>query len=161
MLPKEEFVARLVSQGIDADIASSIYNRSAKKDKEKKPGRKIPPEAFNRPKKYVGRLEITEVCQTCGGQFTHNIITQIDPNKPQETRVVVSVCSGCIPFYRNMSQDQLIGLILLKDHPDIGYRMLSNKLQIKLALKRSPEEIINSKLELEPAQDDRYLKPQY
>lgn len=159
-MTKEEFVAKLASQGIDGDIAASMYDRSVKKDSEKK-GRRVPSEAFSHAKKHIGRLEITEICQTCGGKFTHNIVTQIDPNKPQNTEVAVGVCSGCIPFYRTMSQDQLISLLILKDHPDIGFRMLSNRQQIKIALKREPVDLINARSELEPAQDARYLKPQH
>lgn len=160
MQERDEFINKLVSHGIDADIAASMYDRASKNDNEKK-GKRIPRAAFSREKKRVGRLEITEVCHTCGNRFTHGIITTIDPNKPQNTEVAVSVCRCCVAFYRTLSQDQLINLIILKDHPDISFRMLSNKQQIKIALTSDPYELLNARAEVEPAQDSRYLKPQY
>ena len=160
MEDREKFVAKLVEHGIDADIAASMYDRTVKKDKEKK-ARKVPPGVTARGKKRVGRLEVTEICHTCGNRFTHNIITTLDPNKPQNTEVPVSVCRCCVAFYRTLSQDQLINLIILKDHQDMGFRTLSNKQQIKIALRSDPYELLNARSEVEPAQDSRYLKPQH
>lgn len=160
MEERDRFIKNLVGHGIDADIAASMYDRTVKKDNEKKKKR-IPPSALGREKKHVGRLEITEICHTCGNKFTHSIITMLDPNKPQNTEVPVSVCRCCVAFYRTLSQDQLINLVILKDHPDIGFRMLSNKQQVKIALTSDPYELLSKRSEVEPAQDNRHLKPQY
>lgn len=160
-MTKEELMQKLIEQGIDAAMAESLAKSAVKGSTEKKTSNKKRYFGPPRPKKYVGRLEVTDVCATCNTRTKRAIITEIDPNKPRSLEVVVSLCSACIPRYRAMEKEELISLILLKDHPDVGFRMLSNKAQIRIAKTRTPEWVATARLELEPVEDDRYLKPQY
>lgn len=158
-------VETLMSQGIEEALAKSLvaqFEREATRAaKPKAKGKYIPPEAFNRPKKTPGRLEITQICATCGGREVRSICTMLDPRNPQATEVVVGICNGCIPLYRTLDQTALISLILLKSHPDITIRMLSNLQQLKIARTKTPEEVMLLRSDVEPAPDTRYLKPQY
>lgn len=160
-MTKEELVKKLIEQGIDAAMAESLANSALKGSKPKKEGASRKNLGQPRGKKHIGRLEVTDVCATCSTRTKRTIITEIDPNKPRSLDVIVNLCSACIPRYRAMTSEQLISLIILKDHPDIGFRMLSNKEQIRLAKTRTPEWLFTARLELEPAEDARYVKPQY
>ena len=159
-ITKEQFVAKLMAQGIDEAIAESLYKGAMKGAPKKRRGN--PAAGADRPKKHIGRFEFTEICLTCGSRTTKRLIMEIDPNKPRSTEVPVNVCNACIPNYMKMTPEELICLIILKDHPDVGFRMLSNKQQIKLAKSgKTPTELLNTRLDLEPAPDTRHLKPQY
>lgn len=158
-MTREQFVAKLVSQGIDESLAESMYKSAVKGAPKKRKGN--PAAGESRPKKYVGRFEFTEICMTCGSRTTKRMIMEIDPNKPRSTEVPVNICNACIPRYRAMTQDELISLIILKDHPDVGFRMLNNKGQIKLAKSRTPEDLIHARSDVEPAKDKRHLRPQF
>lgn len=159
-MTREELVKKLIDSGIDVEMAESLAKSAMKGNTAKKPDarRNL---GQPRAKKYVGRLEVTDVCATCGTRTKRTLITEIDPKKPRSLEVVVSLCSACIPRYRAMTSEELIGLIILKDHPDIGFRMLSNKAQIRLAKTKTPEWLFTARLELDPAEDDRFIRPQY
>lgn len=160
-MSKEDLVKKLVEQGIDQAMAESLAASAMKgaTKETKKPRKRFTGEP--RAKKYVGRFEFTEICQTCGSTTTRRLIIEIDPSKPRSTEVPVHVCNACIPNYRKMSQDELISLIILKDHPVLEFRLMSNKNQIRLAKAKGPVEILNSRLEVPPAPDNRHLKPEY
>ena len=156
----EELKQKLMDQGIDPEMADSLAKSAIKGTAKKTPARKRA-SGEPRAKKYVGRFKFTEICQTCGSTTTRTLITEIDPNKPRSTEVPVSICNACIPNYRKMTQDQLIGLIILKDHPNLELRLLNNKQQIRMAKLHTPTELMNIRLDVAPAPDKRYLKPEY
>ena len=156
----EELKQKLMDQGIDPEMADSLAKSAIKGTAKKTPARKRA-SGEPRAKKSVGRFKFTEICQTCGSTTTRTLITEIDPNKPRATEVPVSICNACIPNYRKMTQDQLIGLIILKDHPNLELRLLNNKQQIRMAKLHTPTELMNIRLDVAPAPDKRYLKPEY
>lgn len=138
---------KLMEAGIDELLIDSILKNALK---PKKTGKKkfFPGMTEDKPKKFVGRLLVKEVCLTCGSSMEKYIITQIDPNKDEPGTVhPVNICSGCIVMYRTLDHEALISLTILKDHPDVNVRMLSNKQQLAYARKLTPEAALNLRVD--------------
>lgn len=158
----ESLYDKMVAAGIDPAIAktmaASAEKHAAKKTTTtKKGGKFFPGMAADKPKKFNGSHTYTAVCATCGSRTTKTRIAQIDPNKPLPSLVPVSTCESCIPFYRTLTQDDLITLILIKDNEDITLRMLSHKQQIDMARRLSPFDVIKGfKLEVDAPYEPEY-----
>ena len=144
-----EIVNNLVAQGIPKAIAERIAADAAKADtpkkKEKKPGRYFPGMS-DRKKKVDITVDVLVVCECCGAAEATTKVIQGNEDSPTSMKVATSICSKCPDYLRQFSHEQLVALVLAKEHPGIKRDYKMNRSHVQFATKHTPEEIVTLKL---------------
>jgi hypothetical protein len=92
--------------------------------------------------KIEAEVEVTARCQCCGDVTHWTVITKIAPNSPRVQKVAISLCWKCPDYIRTLDKEQLVTIILMKEHPDVAIRNNLTPTHIRMSRMYTPEDIV-------------------
>jgi hypothetical protein len=145
----QQFEASLKAQGIVPILIAAMVKQAVKTveranrpPKEiKKKGKWFPGMAVASDKIEVD-IAVTSTCSSCSHVACTMVRTVIKKNSPLTQKVSVSLCRHCPDFYRGFTHEELVSLVLIKEHHGMKLENMPNRLQIRMAKKMRPEDVI-------------------
>lgn len=129
----------LVAQGLSDTIIDAMM-KSMEKAAKPKSGKKG---GFTRvAKNPLREVTITSKCECCGTIERSTLMCSISADSPSIQKVATSLCNNCPTVLRELTPDELIALILIKNHPARSVHFASNITQMYMAKQYTPEQVI-------------------
>jgi hypothetical protein len=137
----KEMISKLVAQGIDIAIATSMVESFKPKTEKKKKGG-WHPGMESSSTKIEAPVDVYTRCILCN-KIEHQVVTmKIDPKSPTTQKVSCSVCKNCPEYLAQFTHAELISIILLGEKPQPELNGASVKMRANMAQKLTPKEVI-------------------
>lgn len=128
--------------GVTVSMAERMLKAMTKPEKkEKKAGRWFPGMPSNSNKVEV-EIDVTIICGCCGSQKHEKRTVKQSKGSPLEMKTGTSLCENCPDFMRKFTKEQLISLVLVKEHPVFSREYSTLRAQTKIACKLPPAEVV-------------------
>lgn len=145
MLNREKIRQSMKADGLGQVIIDSIMRnleRQSRPKAEKKKRGGWHPGMTSKTAKIEAEVEVTAKCQCCGDVTHWTVITKIAPNSPRVQKVAMSLCPQCPDYLRTLDKEQLVTIILMKEHPDVAIRNNLTPTHIRMSHLYTPENIV-------------------
>lgn len=151
MSEQKSAVELLMSQGMTERMAQRILSQLDKENKPKGAAKKKGhyfPGMSKAKKKVTLTVDVLVVCECCGATSTTTRQIEGYEDSPKTMKVATSICSSCPDHFRQFTHEQLVALLVAKEHPGIKMQYKMNRSHENFAKRYTPEEIVQLKLQM-------------